>query len=158
MADNAEVWLKVKVLFPYDALHDDELSIHPGDEIEVSAEQWKSDQEWIRGSKVSAKSVSAEKKMMYFFKAFTEEIKPIIPIALPPIQEKGSVKITFQEKVYHLAEKSIEDWLECIICATLSEEPLFTECCVKTMCLKCCLLYTSPSPRDRQKSRMPSSA
>eukprot|EP01017_Pseudomicrothorax_dubius_P013100 TRINITY_DN1565_c0_g1_i4.p1 TRINITY_DN1565_c0_g1~~TRINITY_DN1565_c0_g1_i4.p1 ORF type:complete len:120 (-),score=32.25 TRINITY_DN1565_c0_g1_i4:11-370(-) len=23
---------------------------------------------------------------------------------------------------------------------------------------KCCLLYTSPSPRDRQKSRMPSSA
>jgi len=24
--------------------------------------------------------------------------------------------------------------------------------------LKSCLLYTSPSPRDRQKSRMPSSA
>ena len=23
---------------------------------------------------------------------------------------------------------------------------------------RCCLLYTSPSPRDRQKSRMPSSA
>ena len=26
------------------------------------------------------------------------------------------------------------------------------------MLLKICLLYTSPSPRDRQKSRMPSSA
>ena len=25
-------------------------------------------------------------------------------------------------------------------------------------CANCCLLYTSPSPRDRQKSRMPSSA
>ena len=25
-------------------------------------------------------------------------------------------------------------------------------------CAGCCLLYTSPSPRDRQKSRMPSSA
>ena len=24
--------------------------------------------------------------------------------------------------------------------------------------IECCLLYTSPSPRDRQKSRMPSSA
>ena len=24
--------------------------------------------------------------------------------------------------------------------------------------IDCCLLYTSPSPRDRQKSRMPSSA
>ena len=29
-------------------------------------------------------------------------------------------------------------------------------CCVQ--CAKVCLLYTSPSPRDRQKSRMPSSA
>ena len=37
---------------------------------------------------------------------------------------------------------------------------------LKTVCEKknwpfyeiCCLLYTSPSPRDRQKSRMPSSA
>ena len=27
-----------------------------------------------------------------------------------------------------------------------------------TACGKLCLLYTSPSPRDRQKSRMPSSA
>ena len=28
----------------------------------------------------------------------------------------------------------------------------------KPHCDACCLLYTSPSPRDRQKSRMPSSA
>ena len=28
----------------------------------------------------------------------------------------------------------------------------------KKITLDCCLLYTSPSPRDRQKSRMPSSA
>ena len=27
-----------------------------------------------------------------------------------------------------------------------------------SLCKKTCLLYTSPSPRDRQKSRMPSSA
>ena len=27
-----------------------------------------------------------------------------------------------------------------------------------THCVAACLLYTSPSPRDRQKSRMPSSA
>ena len=30
--------------------------------------------------------------------------------------------------------------------------------CIKTAKRKICLLYTSPSPRDRQKSRMPSSA
>ena len=29
---------------------------------------------------------------------------------------------------------------------------------VEAALFKCCLLYTSPSPRDRQKSRMPSSA
>ena len=28
----------------------------------------------------------------------------------------------------------------------------------ETLHNNCCLLYTSPSPRDRQKSRMPSSA
>ena len=30
--------------------------------------------------------------------------------------------------------------------------------CIKRLELGTCLLYTSPSPRDRQKSRMPSSA
>ena len=29
---------------------------------------------------------------------------------------------------------------------------------ISTVALNTCLLYTSPSPRDRQKSRMPSSA
>ena len=29
---------------------------------------------------------------------------------------------------------------------------------IETMMVQGCLLYTSPSPRDRQKSRMPSSA
>ena len=37
-----------------------------------------------------------------------------------------------------------------------------SELCAKSVMvagtLKGCLLYTSPSPRDRQKSRMPSSA
>ena len=31
-------------------------------------------------------------------------------------------------------------------------------CSISTILLSICLLYTSPSPRDRQKSRMPSSA
>ena len=31
-------------------------------------------------------------------------------------------------------------------------------CCSSSYFFKVCLLYTSPSPRDRQKSRMPSSA
>ena len=39
--------------------------------------------------------------------------------------------------------------------AAVFGDPAPTRTC--TACL-CCLLYTSPSPRDRQKSRMPSSA
>ena len=35
---------------------------------------------------------------------------------------------------------------------------LFLGCAANATVVECCLLYTSPSPRDRQKSRMPSSA
>ena len=42
----------------------------------------------------------------------------------------------------------VEDWLESLLAAHRSE----------LVCSNNCLLYTSPSPRDRQKSRMPSSA
>ena len=38
------------------------------------------------------------------------------------------------------------DWMQKL--ATTANKPLFT----------CCLLYTSPSPRDKRQSRMPSSA
>ena len=37
-----------------------------------------------------------------------------------------------------------------------AERRLMSEACDHA--LRACLLYTSPSPRDRQKSRMPSSA
>ena len=37
-------------------------------------------------------------------------------------------------------------------------QKLFEEILKKTGQVNICLLYTSPSPRDRQKSRMPSSA
>ena len=36
--------------------------------------------------------------------------------------------------------------------------PVFVDASAETWTLDPCLLYTSPSPRDRQKSRMPSSA
>ena len=39
----------------------------------------------------------------------------------------------------------------------LPNEEAFSMACHLTWCTTC-LLYTSPSPRDRQKSRMPSSA
>ena len=41
----------------------------------------------------------------------------------------------------------------------ISEDLFFSpESLIEELESMCCLLYTSPSPRDRQKSRMPSSA
>ena len=52
--------------------------------------------------------------------------------------------------------------IDLIILATSSPDvPLSSTAGIiqhKLGCTDCCLLYTSPSPRDRQKSRMPSSA
>ena len=39
-----------------------------------------------------------------------------------------------------------------------TDEQILAEYAPEIQRLKDCLLYTSPSPRDRQKSRMPSSA
>ena len=44
-----------------------------------------------------------------------------------------------------------------LICLGISFSGFLYKGTIKTK-LWCCLLYTSPSPRDRQKSRMPSSA
>ena len=44
-----------------------------------------------------------------------------------------------------------------VVSAVEDQEPVITDMSEPERCLSC-LLYTSPSPRDRQKSRMPSSA
>ena len=59
-------------------------------------------------------------------------------------------KIKFKDNVEKLYEAILKDKLQ-EKKNQKQQEPLKIE-------LKICLLYTSPSPRDRQKSRMPSSA
>ena len=46
----------------------------------------------------------------------------------------------------------------CLISIALNEYQMETDNYHLDEMRKVCLLYTSPSPRDRQKSRMPSSA
>ena len=77
--------------------------------------------------------------------------KSEVLIEMPEFEKKYNLAMVEAEKVasrvrpkqfLHIDES------ECILC----------EGCVDICPWKCCLLYTSPSPRDRYGSRMPSSA
>ena len=59
---------------------------------------------------------------------------------------------------YKLLERDKFEELVTMMIDAYPEHEL-TEWLKRGFCMnECCLLYTSPSPRDRQKSRMPSSA
>ena len=66
----------------------------------------------------------------------------------------------FADKVIVLCKKTKKDtntnWAQGGIASVIDSEDSFQEHIDDT--LRTCLLYTSPSPRDRTRSRMPSSA
>ena len=76
------------------------------------------------------------------------------------VQEPGIILAVFSfEEAIELREKGIED--EILIFSRM--QPEFLEkadsmSLTLNVCAMTCLLYTSPSPRDRTRSRMPSSA
>ena len=71
----------------------------------------------------------------------------------PPIAYLGLVFLHFTDKVHYTPTQLII-WL--LIVAVVQVLDYFTPMLGSKY--SGCLLYTSPSPRDRQKSRMPSSA
>ena len=64
------------------------------------------------------------------------------------IQEDAKLAQVMVDKVFSFAELGFQEYETSKYLTDILEEHGFT----------ICLLYTSPSPRDRQKSRMPSSA
>mgnify|MGYP003323423866 CR=1 FL=1 len=63
------------------------------------------------------------------------------------------------EKVYELSKDFIEKWRELVLKETKIElTDWYDKIGLGNKQAAICLLYTSPSPRDRQKCRMPSSA
>ena len=71
--------------------------------------------------------------------------------------EKLQTKINQLELTNKGAINATEFRLEAILQANLDTFWLLI-CAILVFLMQACLLYTSPSPRDRQKSRMPSSA
>ena len=64
------------------------------------------------------------------------------------------------EKLGHIqrAINKIEKYTEDVTFEGFEENEMLQDAVFKNLEIIGCLLYTSPSPRDRQKSRMPSSA
>ena len=54
--------------------------------------------------------------------------------------------------------KDYPEWMNEVALSTISKGYLLPDETPRKAYKRVCLLYTSPSPRDRQKSRMPSSA
>ena len=59
---------------------------------------------------------------------------------------------TLVTQVKALLTECLQGWLQALSQGDSVDDP------ASLAGIRCCLLYTSPSPRDRQKSRMPSSA
>ena len=100
---------------------------------------------------------------LYFEPLNWQEVEAVLSREKPKsviIQLGGQTPLKLAKKIsengYNIAGSSIE-----VIDSTEDRE-LFQKLCtqenIKQPISKICLLYTSPSPRDRTRSRMPSSA
>ena len=77
----------------------------------------------------------------------SKSLLPGLGVALvTPFNEHGAVDYPALQKIVEGQIEGGTDFL--VVLGTTAESPTLLPC----------LLYTSPSPRDRQKSRMPSSA
>ena len=76
--------------------------------------------------------------------------------------QKGEILVSCggKQSFYNLAQALLNDGDEVLIPAPywVSYPDIALLAGAKPVIVETCLLYTSPSPRDRQKSRMPSSA
>ena len=70
----------------------------------------------------------------------------------------GGVGQPFVTTDYPSVQRAIEIRADVVLMAKHGTDGVYTENPAENPNAKSCLLYTSPSPRDRQKSRMPSSA
>ena len=106
----------------------------------------------------------------YFFKNYLKiqhPVRGLIPFDTFPFQDECVVK--FNEHRFNIVLKSRQLGLSTLASAYSLWLMIFhkdknilalatTQATARNLVTKTCLLYTSPSPRDRTRSRMPSSA
>ena len=98
-------------------------------------------------------------RSLAIFSAFAEGVSLYSAFAvLYSFQLRNLLKGIGQQMKWSVRDESLHSKMGCHLFRHMcQEDPSLLKECEKDI-LYSCLLYTSPSPRDRQKSRMPSSA
>ena len=78
------------------------------------------------------------------------------------VQDASPVRRIFADGIFQVGNQYSKTWsftdINYAIASKEDKTSMFLDYSELLNALDSCLLYTSPSPRDRQKSRMPSSA
>ena len=115
---------------------------------------------------MARKSPSFDQLIRYFHKDEFRRKAPTFSHNMWDTHDPESVAKEFEHNATFLPKRANGNYLyhECIAlgdCPDVDEEKqerILLDLVKHYVALRACLLYTSPSPRDRQKSRMPSSA
>ena len=122
------------MVYPYDAALKDELTIRPGDIIDVEEEL----KDWWRGT-VRGECNRIVQPSGYFYKDFVilchSELKDDRPQAEASRDPVGHL-VEYNQRSYHTTEQPGDD-LVCIICLELPRNPHHTDCCGHTLCSEC---------------------
>ena len=102
------------------------------------------------GIRVELREILLRDKPDAFLKASPKGTVPVVELADGTVLEESRDVMQWA-----LSQNDPDDWLD-----VQHRDPDHTAAFLDALDgpFKTCLLYTSPSPRDRQKSRMPSSA
>ena len=116
----------VKVVYPYEAQLPDELTLSPGDVVEVTDWNFESRPKWAKG-----RTLKKNERGLFF----TGFVQPVLTEETNTTKGAGYSN-TYRGREYVFAEK-LEEWLECLICRELAYNPYQSSCCGHTLCLRC---------------------
>ena len=118
--------------FPQDGIGPKQLSLHVGDEVIVTEEEWLQGGEWLEGTKGSDGTVGLFCRKLVQFQSQAQQQES----AASAKGERANQVHIYKGKSFAFM-KEPETWYTCIICHELAEAPLQTTCCAQTLCNNC---------------------